>query len=133
MRPAIRTSVRVCIPMIAVVSVLLAAAPPALSAPETDAGAGIADICRSVVGLSPGMEHFDRCVASLDQSLGTRRVSDVRPGPTAGTWFRASFEERRGRVERACGLLGLEPGSRAYRGCVTRLAAALYAADHPQP
>jgi hypothetical protein len=69
-----------------------------ISAPET---AHVRDICRTVMGLSPGEGHFDACVDSLAHTVaGMRDAAHTQ----------AQHE--------ACGAKGLRPGTRDFAVCV---------------
>jgi hypothetical protein len=83
-------------------------------------------------GLKPDTTAFAVC--NLDESAATKTSSAAGPadaGPPAGSYFKASGDERRRRERLACALIGFDPSSAPFVSCVASLAAALFAADNP--
>ena len=82
-------------------------------------------------GLKPGSAELAVCTLKTKTSAAPPRAIPV--STATKSWPYASFDERREREQLACARLGLDPTSGGFDSCVAGLAAALFAADNPQP
>jgi hypothetical protein len=103
-----------------------------------DQHARVTRVCETVLRVHPGEQHYDGCVESLSDTLGTvgRAQSAQSPrgspaGASSTSYFYASVDEIHRREQLSCARLGFDPAAGAFASCVAGLAGTLAAIDMP--